>query len=175
MKRSEILANRNLVIEGLRTKGLRKAQGHLADASNARCCLGHMTHFLGIEGVTLNLPMPIKNDSGYKILVFGAKKEEYQMPEEARIKLGMHSGDGMFNHLYPNGDYRGDDGIMADKFIKAMKKVFNPRNADTENLCSLAEWNDHTNIRPHHIADYLESVIEGGDDTPWKALTDYPE
>lgn len=40
---------------------------------------------------------------------------------------------------------------------------------------SLAELNDTTTYSPQQIGAYLESVIEGGPNTPWKPLTDYPE
>jgi hypothetical protein len=41
--------------------------------------------------------------------------------------------------------------------------------------CSLADLNDSTKATPQEIGEYLESVIEGGANTPWKELTDYPE
>lgn len=40
---------------------------------------------------------------------------------------------------------------------------------------SLAAYNDNTKITPQEIGAYLETVIEGGDNTPFQALTEYPE
>lgn len=40
---------------------------------------------------------------------------------------------------------------------------------------SLAVMNDSTLATPQQIGTYLESVIEGGNNTPWKPLTDYPQ
>ena len=40
---------------------------------------------------------------------------------------------------------------------------------------SLSEVNDYTSLTPQQIGAYLESVIEGGDDTPWKNLSEYEE
>lgn len=42
---------------------------------------------------------------------------------------------------------------------------------------ALAEANDDQirNVTPFMIGEYLESVIEGGDHTPWEPLTNYPE
>lgn len=40
---------------------------------------------------------------------------------------------------------------------------------------SLAGINDNTHVTPQQIGTYLKSVIEGGPNTPWKPLTDYPE
>lgn len=39
----------------------------------------------------------------------------------------------------------------------------------------LMALNDVTSISPQEIGEYLESVIEGGEDTPWKSLSEYPE
>ena len=38
---------------------------------------------------------------------------------------------------------------------------------------SLAELNDETDITPQEIGAYLESVVEGGPDTPFRPLSDY--
>ena len=40
---------------------------------------------------------------------------------------------------------------------------------------SLADINDSTDATPQEIGRYLESVIEGGDDSPFKPLSEYPE
>jgi hypothetical protein len=40
---------------------------------------------------------------------------------------------------------------------------------------SLVDLNDCTSATPQEIGAYLESVIHGGDDTPWKSLSEYPE
>lgn len=40
---------------------------------------------------------------------------------------------------------------------------------------SLVGANDGSNLTPQDIGEYLESVIEGGEDTPWKPLSEYPE
>lgn len=40
---------------------------------------------------------------------------------------------------------------------------------------SLSAVNDHTELTTQQIGAYLESVIEGGDDTPWKNLSEYEE
>lgn len=38
---------------------------------------------------------------------------------------------------------------------------------------NLAEYNDCTDITPQQIGSYLESVIEGGPDTPFEPLSNY--
>ena len=40
---------------------------------------------------------------------------------------------------------------------------------------TLTILNDETDMTPQEMGDYLESVIEGGDNTPFKPLTDYEE
>lgn len=40
---------------------------------------------------------------------------------------------------------------------------------------SLTQVNDGTHLLPQDIGAYLETVIEGGDDTPWKSLSEYEE
>ena len=40
---------------------------------------------------------------------------------------------------------------------------------------SLIQMNDSGNLTPQEIGAYLESVIEGGPDTPWKSLNEYLE
>lgn len=40
---------------------------------------------------------------------------------------------------------------------------------------ALAIINDKTNATPQQIGAYLRTVIEGGEDTPFRPLTDYPE
>jgi hypothetical protein len=40
---------------------------------------------------------------------------------------------------------------------------------------NLASINDNTDTTPQAIGKYLESVIEGGENTPWAPLSIYPE
>jgi hypothetical protein len=40
---------------------------------------------------------------------------------------------------------------------------------------NLAVCNDHTPVTPQDIGHYLQSVIEGGEHTPFRPLSDYPE
>lgn len=40
---------------------------------------------------------------------------------------------------------------------------------------TLASWNDHSTVTPQEIGAYLEKHIEGGPNTPWYPLSDYPE
>ena len=39
----------------------------------------------------------------------------------------------------------------------------------------LTDLNDHSDITPQEIGAYLESVIEGGPNSPWRSLNEYTE
>jgi len=84
-------------------------------------------------------------------------------------------------------EYDGSEGLAPASFIEMVGlwndtgstnfstpiKIFKKESAH-DNV-DLAGINDDTNASPLRIGRYLLSVIEGGDDTPFKPLTDYPE
>lgn len=41
------------------------------------------------------------------------------------------------------------------------------------NYSSLASWNDDSEVTPQEVGAYLKTVIEGGDHTPFKPLSNY--
>lgn len=61
-------------------------------------------------------------------------------------------------------DYKGSTAGGHDKIFVGVYRAL-----------TLAEINDDTRASPQEIGAYLETVIEGGDNTPFKPLTDYPE
>lgn len=59
---------------------------------------------------------------------------------------------------------RDEDGTIPDEYFYENLTVTN-----------LLELNDETDMNHRQIGEYLESVIEGGDNSPFLPLEDYPE
>lgn len=150
--RSEVLANRWTWINFLLTKGRKKVIETLDKGKGERCCLGHGAYCLGVK----------KSLNYNNVIIYGAECNDSYAPKELIEKVGLWSNDGKVSE----GDF----------IIKGI------------NFSTLAGANDTTtvydqdsgddvpfNATPRDIGKYLQSVIEGGRDTPFKPLTDYPE
>lgn len=158
MYREEILENRLKWIKFLNNKDRKKAIGMLENPKQrgARCCLGHACHVLGIPRVRIVEKSNYFNWDGtltntIDITIFygtGEDKVDDLAPEEVVKLLGLWDSGG--------GTKEGCIEI------------------DGESEDSLAELNDNTEITPKGIAKYLKTVTEGGTDTPFRPLTDYP-
>lgn len=76
-----------------------------------------------------------------------------------------------------------DDGLPPAKIMNmlGLKTADGGANGGYLNVPGFDEWvslaglNDESKITPQQIGAYLETVIEGGPDTPFKPLTDYPK
>lgn len=75
--------------------------------------------------------------------------ESYDLPGELVVKIGMYSS-------------YGDSG-SCEAFTM-------PGHPDLRNLTAA---NDHTSATPQDIGAYLQTVIEGGENTPFKPLSEY--
>lgn len=94
--------------------------------------------------------------------------------EKVREEDGSYTYDGRYDYA-PDSVVRmlglwDETGAIGcgDQLLKVYKD-------DLQNHCSLAEINDNTSAGPNRIGKYLESVIEGGEDTPFRPLSEYPE
>lgn len=151
-KRNEILANRRKWIEFLKQDYIQKAQGVLNEVSKtgkeedeARCCLGHGCYALGIKR------REYTTYAGYYL--YGLKEEGGYPPPEFVELVGLYSRTGSTQSGVPFADNH--DGHRK--------------------IDSLSRWNDNTLVMPQEIGAYLETVIEGGPDTPFKPLSDFEE
>lgn len=146
MKRSEILENRKKVIEFLKQPERLKYAGALVDYQNHEArCC--LGHMC--ESLIPETKEYKPNQFNEDILYTNYQGEQVYAPPLLIKKLGLHDGAG---------------GVLAT-------------NASIlgTNYTSLAEVNDNTLITPQEIGAYLESVLEGGDDTPWKSISSYKE
>lgn len=145
IKRSEILANREKVISFLTNKKRKKATGALDTGDGCRCCLGHMCYALDIKRV-ISSTKSLTDKYKY---AYGHFHDTGWAPMELVNLVGLYSkGGGVNSHK----------DIIIGSYTSS----------------SLADLNDNTMITPQQIGEYLKSVIEGGEDTPWRPLSDYP-
>ncbi len=150
--RSQVREAREKWITFQSTKGRQKATNMLDFGGGKRCCLGHACYALGIP--------KIKSGNDGKIY-YGAEQEESAMPQEGMEMLGLFGSLGEINSIhYIHTD---DDG---DTWKAKFGKFY---------FSSLADLNDDYNISAPMIGKYLLTVIEGGEGTPFLALSEYPE
>jgi hypothetical protein len=97
------------------------------------------------------LRIPRNSNSNVNNWGYGKNKNFSYAPHETITKLGLFNQSG---------------GVLSQAVIQIK---------DYHWQCSLADINDSTKATSQEIGEYLESVIEGGINTPWKSLTDYPE
>lgn len=146
--RAEIFANRQKWIDYLKRPETKKANGVLEYASTPeyRCCLGHACHVLNI---------PRFEDDG--TVYYGTSAHEsiprdnaFFMPIEGVEMLGLWDNEG-----------------------KALGSIW----MQNQHYTTLAQVNDSSLYMnsPQEIGEYLQSVIEGGTDTPFIPLDQYPE
>lgn len=144
----QILENRKKVVAYLQQPHLKKAKGRLAnEKTGGRCCLGHMCDALEIESSTIN-------DGRER--VYGHFKEACVAPIELKKALGLRN--------------RVGSALVRKAANKTtVRTKLKTRTKRTVN--DLTALNDHTGITTQGIGQYLESVIMGGDDTPWEKIT----
>lgn len=155
MKRSEILNNRRKWINILKDNKTQKLRGRLDAGNGRRCCLGHGCYILDIEKeVTLNALFREKYTVAY-----GASIAMETAPEEFVEAVGLWDCSGApFNDAqieWWNGQLFNDLTAVNDEYL----------NADGEAI----------DISPQEIGGYLESVIEGGVNTPFRPLSEFEE
>lgn len=141
--RSQIRANRQKWIDFLMVKGRKKATGLLDKGGGARCCLGHGCYVLGIK--------PERSDGGSWIYYDDASE---MAPKSFVEMVGLWTQEGSTFNENSDIDVFGNKNPI---------KMFE----------SLAEVNDETNASPKKIGEYLLSVIEGGEHTPFRPLSEY--
>ena len=156
MNRSQILENRKTWIKRLKDPKSKKSKHRLGDCyTGGMCCLGHGCEALKIE----------RRDTLYQ--VFYENNPSYP-PDSFVEKVGLYNRHG---HIRLVGIYKRYGHIRLDK--ESIK--VNGNKYTVGNTVSLSDLNDDTDITPQEIGLYLESVIDGGDDSPFKPLSEYPE
>ena len=143
---SEIYNNRLNWIEFLQS-GPTKLKDHLDDGTGARCCLGHACFIT--EGLEKR-----QDEDG---VIYGG--EFYFVPNEVKAALGLWTN---------NGEACPELTLLELQGIREYI-VGGPETK----IVSLSELNDLSETSPVRIGDYLESVIEGGKDTPFVNLGVY--
>lgn len=170
--RSQILANRQTWIDFLMKPGRKKAKGFLDIGNGNRCCLGHACIALNIKKVK-----EAANFDEAKFS-FGRQEDTQAAPKELIYLLGLHAEMGEWEVPADESfwDIEEDNSIFENYFAKISKLKLSKKKIDLLRECnSLADLNDETDFTPRQIGIYLQSVIEGGKDTPFKPLSDYPE
>lgn len=79
-------------------------------------------------------------------------------------------------------EYYGQSGVAPEGFVKRVglydqegtTRYYGVWLGEWE-VSSLIEVNDDTDATPQQIGEYLQSVIDGGEDTPFRPLSEYPE
>lgn len=135
----------------------RKYQGKLANPhrGDERCCLGHAEHlFFGLEK---------KGGVHCTKGTFNETKASIELVE----KLGLwdQTGSSKYSSLGYNAPALREVEMFMGKQIHDKKNPIN----------SLTRLNDWTKTSPQSIGAYLWHVIQGGPDTPFRPLTDFPE
>jgi hypothetical protein len=139
----QIMANRRRWIDYLKNPDTKKAQGWLDLGNGERCCLGHGCFVLGIvsEKNEKTKPHHIEYDG-----------EDCFPPASFVEMVGLYGNDGEF--VEPD-DFSAREGFSFGEHT----------------FYGLANLNDDSEITPQEIGEYLESVIEGGENTPFIRLT----
>lgn len=141
--RQEILENRKTVIEFLKNKSRKKATDQLDKGNGQRCCLGHMCY-------ALDIPKEKDDDGGW----WYDGVSDFA-PASLIEKIGLYACDG------------------KNDFGSVIFEITDENSLYHGKYRTLSDLNDTSNMSTQAIGRYLESVIEGGPDTPWKPLSDY--
>lgn len=143
--RDEIRANRQKWIDFLKQPSAMKMTGILDLGQERRCCLGHGCYALQIERQI--------DEKG----VITYDEQVSVAPQSFVNAVGLHDSVGRRAkpHAYKVG---------------RLAMTFEDYSFD-----SLVDFNDKTDATPQEIGAYLQSVIEGGLQTPFKPLEEYPE
>lgn len=146
LTREDVLKARETWINFLVAKDRKKAQGYLDKGGGERCCLGHACYILGAPKIKVTRPTTSAT--------YDYEGDESYPSENVVTALGLWNKYGGTN----------DNSIAVLKIFKN----------DELNRSSLADVNDETSAGPNRIGKYLRSVIEGGEDTPFRPLSEYP-
>lgn len=148
---AQIYENRLKTVEHLKRPDLEKHTGEMADFNNpkARCCLGHMCDALGIPAKTYSEDEALVANKRYDTVYY--QETSTYMPKWAVEALGLH-------------DFRGCIPETPENTPMARHDRFG------DPIEGLSHLNDATDTTPQQIGAYLETVIMGGMDTPWRAL-----
>ena len=132
----------------------KQGQSYLARPDGRRCCLGHACHILKED---LNLST-FENDN----LVYYDSSNIYPPPK-------VVSALGLYNKYGSSGGFHSATNVRHD--------LRNAIEIDKKEFQSLSDANDCIThiITPQLIGEYLQTVIEGGIDTPFKPLDYYEE
>ncbi len=147
--RSQIRENREKWIDFLMVEDRRKARCALDKGKGKRCCLGHGCYILGVPKVWENGMYAYDGESGLP-------------PPSFVVMVGLWKPDGT---------------TFSGKPIQIGKWEFSDLADANDTSDRLDEKGNSVDvdIRPYWVGVYLLSVIEGGKDTSFKPLTDYPE
>lgn len=114
-----------------------------------RCCLGHGCYILGIPRVQHAEGIPRLQHAAVQEGYYSYDGDNAEAPQSFVDMVGLWSRSGRINGGQPF--------------------IINGKKCD-----SLVRANDGLDATPQQIGQYLLSVIEGGDDTPFVPLSDYP-
>jgi len=154
----EVYANRLKWIEHLKHPKTKKYRNFLESYLHPklRCCLGHACHVL--------IPNKRVYQTETNSVVYSGHYTT--LPDELVHRLGLFDDSGSTNGnsisytIFPD-EYDGP--IYEDEADDE-----EPINYSSSSLVTL---NDNTSITPQEIGAYLESVIMGGDNTPFKKIS----
>lgn len=148
--REQIRANRLAWALGLQEPERRKLIGHLEDGTdpNTRCCIGHGCQILGIT----RSEAPSNKPDGIPTIFY--ENNTTVAPESFMLMVGMHTDCGTGISFLCGADVEEDE---------------------HNHITSLVGLNDRTNSSTQDIGVMMMQWIEGGDGTPFKPLSDYPE
>jgi hypothetical protein len=145
ISRHEVLENRKKVVAFLKNKSRKKAVNQLDKGNGQRCCLGHMCY-------ALDIPKERDDDGGW----FYDDISDFA-PASMMRKVGLYFSDGT-NYLGTTiFEITDENSLYHGKYR------------------SLTTLNDDSDLSTQAIGRFLESVIEGGEATPWKPLSMYEE
>jgi hypothetical protein len=156
MTRDEVKANRIKWANFLLNKKRKKATGILDKGDGARCCLGHGAYCLGVSRHRLG-------ETYVTSFEYGDGRATYSAPSELVDLVGLWDSDGM-----TEGEDLVIDGLNFSSLASA-------NDADRHYAFETGVESREINITPQMIGTYLLTVIEGGDDTPFRPLSEYPE
>lgn len=152
--RSEILSHRQIWADFLMKKGRKKATAQLDAGGGSRCCLGHGCYVMGLK--------PKRESLGGSIYY----NESYEMAPVALVEwLGLWDVDGSTRNNYPIDVF---NSVEENKEIDSEYDEYDMHS-------NLAAINDETDATPKQIGEYILKVIDGGKNTPFRPLSDFPE
>ena len=143
--RAQVRANREKVIAFLQEPERKKAIGRLDAGNDHRCCLGHMCFALDIK----RSHTAWIDNNGREMFGYGLQEQYSIGPTELVQMVALNTN---------IGEAIGQKTYLGDFQYGALSSV-----------------NDKSDATTQEIGAYLATVIEGGDGTPWHALSDIPE